>query len=102
MNNKFNRNSAFSMNLSDNSENSNDEVQYLIKLQDSFYAFANNYITKILPAESIDSQNLHPETRHSDQKTYSIGCANLWVEVRAAQLYFVRVHAFVSPSMPQQ
>jgi hypothetical protein len=51
------------MNLSDNSENSNDEVQ-LIKLQDSVYAFANNYITKILPAESIDPQNLHPETRH--------------------------------------
>ncbi|VVH66658.1 hypothetical protein BSPLISOX_268 [uncultured Gammaproteobacteria bacterium] len=53
MNNKFNRNSAFSMNLSDNSENSNDEVQYLIKLQDSVYAFANNYITKIIKPQQI-------------------------------------------------
>jgi hypothetical protein len=40
------------MNLSDNSENSNDEVQ-LIKLQDSVYAFANNYITKIIKPQQI-------------------------------------------------
>jgi hypothetical protein len=30
------------------------------------------------------------------------GKIKLQIEVRAAQLYFVRVHAFVSPSMPQQ
>lgn len=64
------------MNLS---ENPNDRVQYLIQLKGSLYAFADNYISKILPAESIDPRNLHPETRHSNQKLYSIGCANSWV-----------------------
>ncbi len=79
MNDKFDRKNAFSIHLSENSENSNDGVQYLIQLEDSLYAFASSYISKILPAESIDPQNLYPETRHSNQKLYSIGCANSWV-----------------------
>lgn len=79
MNNKFNRNNAFSMNLAENSEESNDQIQYLIEFRSSLYAFANNYISKILPAESIDPKNTHPDTRHGHQKLYSIGCANSWV-----------------------
>jgi hypothetical protein len=89
------------MNLSDNSENSNDEVQ-LIKLQDSVYAFANNYITKILPAESIDPQNLHPETRHSNQKTYSIGCANLWVARSIIQTKQILDSIILNPKISKQ
>ncbi|MGA2526513.1 MAG: hypothetical protein ABSF79_07850 [Smithellaceae bacterium] len=79
MKNEFNKNNAFSMALSESSEESKDQIQYLIKLQGSLYAFADNYISKILPAESIDPQNTQLETRHSHQKIYSIGCANSWV-----------------------
>jgi len=90
------------MNLSDNSENSNDEVQYLIKLQDSLYAFANNYITKILPAESIDPLNLHPETRHSNQKIYSIGCANSWVARSIIQTKQILDSIILNPEISKQ
>jgi len=79
MNKEFNRNNAFSMSLSGNSEDSSDEAQYLMNLNGSLYAFANDYISKILPAESIDPQCLFPDTRHSNQNVFSIGCANSWV-----------------------
>jgi len=90
------------MNLSDNSENSNDEVQYLIKLQDSLYAFANNYITKILPAESIDPQNLHPDTRHSNQRIYSIGCSNSWVARSIIQTKQILDSIILNPEISKQ
>ncbi len=79
MNKKFDRKKAFSINLAENSKNTSDEIQYLINLQGSLYAFASNYISKVLPAESIDPENLHPETRHNYQKIHSIGCANSYV-----------------------
>ncbi len=90
------------MNLSESSENSNDEVQYLIQLQDSLYAFANNYISKILPAESIDPQNLHPETRHSNQKLYSIGCVNSWVARSIIQAKQILDSIILKPGINKQ
>lgn len=59
--------------------NSDDEIQYLIELNGFLYAFSTNSITKILPAEIIDPQNQYPDTRHTQQKEFSIGCANSWV-----------------------
>ena len=102
MSNEFNRSNAFSMNLSDNSENSNDEVQYLIQLQGLLYAFANDYITKILPAESIDPQNLYPETRHSNQKIYSIGCSNSWVARSIIQTKQILDSIILNPETSKQ
>ena len=72
MNKKFNRNNVLSINIVDNIPDVSDSVQYLIPLQGSLFSFADNNIYKILPAESMDSANLHPETRHSYQKIYSI------------------------------
>ena len=72
MKNIFDRNNAFTMNFSDDSEYANDKVEYLIPLQGSLYAFTSTNIFKVLPADSIDPNNLQPETRHSYQKIYSI------------------------------
>jgi len=76
---KVNRNDAFSINIADNSSDKNDSVQYLINLQGSFFSFTNNGISELLPAEKIDPDNLHSDTRHSYQKIYSIGCENSYV-----------------------
>jgi hypothetical protein len=90
------------MNLSDNSEDSNDEVQYLIPLHDSLYAFASNYISKILTAESIDPQHLHPETRHGHQRLYSIGCANSCVARSIIQSKQILDSIILSPEINKQ
>jgi len=79
MNKKFDRNNAFAINIGENSTDTVDSIQYLINLQDSLYAFADDSISKVLPAKSIDPENLHPDTRHSYQKTHPIGCKNLYV-----------------------
>jgi hypothetical protein len=79
MNKRFDRNNAFAINIADNSTDTGDSIQYLMNLQGSLYAFADNSISKVLPAGSIDPENLHPDTRHSYQKIYSIGCKNSYV-----------------------
>lgn len=79
MNKIFDRNNAFAINMTNNSTDTGDSIQYLINMQGSLYAFADNSISKILPAESIDPGNLHPDTRHSYQKIHSIGCKNSYV-----------------------
>lgn len=67
------------MKIEDNSDAEFGSIQYLINLESLLYAFSDNSIYKVLPAESIDPGNLHPETRHSYQKCYSIGCKNSYV-----------------------
>ncbi|MCP4613976.1 MAG: hypothetical protein GY845_35260 [Planctomycetes bacterium] len=79
MNKEFDRKNAFSINMAMNSTDVGDAIQYLINLQGSLYIFADNSIFKILPAEAIDPKNLNPETRHSYQKIYPIGCKNSYV-----------------------
>jgi type I restriction enzyme R subunit len=64
----------------------------LTEFEHAFYtAVANNKSAKELMQHDI----IHITPRIT-------GKIKLQSEVRAAQLYFVRVHAFVSPSMPQQ
>src|SRR3989338_952505 len=53
MNKKFDRNNAFAINIGENSTDTVDSIQYLINLQDSLYAFADDSISKVLPARSI-------------------------------------------------
>jgi hypothetical protein len=79
MNKKFDRNNAFALNIVDDTSGLSGSIQDLIPLQGDLFSFADNSISKVLPAESIDPENLHPETRHSYQKIYSIGCNNSYV-----------------------
>ncbi len=79
MNKKFNRNNAFSINIADNSSDMSGSIQYIIPLKDSLFSFTDNFITEVMTAKSIDPENLYPETRHSWQKIYDIGCNNSYV-----------------------
>ena len=76
----FNRKSAFSIDIRD-PDNPNDtgSTNYMIVLNDSLFSFADNFISEMLTAKTIDPENKHPETRHSYQKIYSVGSANLCV-----------------------
>ena len=77
---EFDRHNSFSMRIEDNSSAEVGSIRYLTALQGSLYAFTDNSIYTVLPAESIDPENLHPETRHSYQKCYSVGCKNSYVD----------------------
>lgn len=79
MNKQFDRNNAFALNIVDDTSGLSGSIQDLITLQGDLLAFTDNNIFKVLPAESIDTENLYPEQRHSYQKIYSIGCNNSYV-----------------------
>lgn len=76
---EFDRKNAFSMKIGDLSSSEDDPIQYLITLENKLYLFAGNAIYSITPAESIDPDCLHPDTRHGYQKCYSIGCKDSYI-----------------------
>jgi hypothetical protein len=76
---EFDRKNAFSMKIDALSGSEDDPIQYLIPLENKLYAFADNTVYSIIPAEAIDPDYSHPDTRHGYQKCYSIGCKNTYV-----------------------
>ena len=76
---KFDRNSAFSINLFDPNSDEKDATHSMITLDGRLYCFSEKSIKEILPAESIDPENEYPETRHNFQGIYNIGAKNSFV-----------------------
>lgn len=76
---RFDRNSAFSINVSDPNSNDKDSIHSMITIEDRLFCFAEKSIKEILTAETIDPDNEYPETRHSFQTIYNIGTANSFV-----------------------
>ena len=60
-------------------EDRDDKVQEMLVLDGQLYAFSTKTISRVLTADEIDPQRTHPETRHSHQKLYDVGCGNLFV-----------------------
>lgn len=60
-------------------EDQDDAIQEMLTLNEQLYAFSTKKITRVLTADDIDPEHSHPETRHSHQKLYDIGCGNSFV-----------------------
>lgn len=50
-----------------------DGIVQLLTLEHKLYAFKGNGIFEVLPPETIDPDNQHPETRPTNEKVYSVG-----------------------------
>jgi hypothetical protein len=75
----FDRDAAFSMNLSNPNSPEEDAIRCMITLDDRLICFSEKSIKEILTAETIDPENENPETRHSYQAIYNIGTNNSFV-----------------------
>jgi hypothetical protein len=76
-NDAFDRKAAFSFEITNpDSPNEKDAIQFMATLEGSLICFSENSITNIRPAELIDPEELHPETRHNHQRLYAIGSKN--------------------------
>ena len=76
---KFDRNSAFSISLSDPNSKDKDVSHSMIVIKDRLYCFSERSIKEILTAETLDPDNKHPDTRHSFQTIFNIGTSNSFV-----------------------
>lgn len=72
----FNRDGAFSIELGTDKD---DAVKQMIALNKSQYVFSTKKIFRIYTADSIDPNRTAPDTRHSYQEIYPIGCSNSFV-----------------------
>ena len=72
----FNRESAFSVKLGNDQENA---IQEMLTLNEHLYLFSTKKIFQVRTADDIDPARLSPETRHSYQELYPVGCSNSFV-----------------------
>ncbi|RJP32215.1 MAG: hypothetical protein C4527_06415 [Candidatus Omnitrophota bacterium] len=73
---RFDRDAAFSSELG---TDRNDAIQEMIVLKKSLYVFTTKKIYRIHTADDIDPERTAPDTRHSHQEIYPIGCSNSFV-----------------------
>src|SRR5712691_2099951 len=76
MTDSFDRDRAFSIELGADKD---DAVQQMIVLNESLYVFSTKKIFRIHTADGIDPDRTAPDTRHSYQAIYPIGCSNSFV-----------------------
>jgi len=76
---KFDRNSAFSMSLSDPNSKEKDATHSMIVIKDRLYCFSEKSIKEILTAKTLDPENKYPDTKHSFQTIFNIGTTNSFV-----------------------
>ena len=72
----FNRDGAFSIELGADKD---DAVQQMIALNKGLYVFSTKKIFRIHTAVDIDPDRTAPDTRHSYQEIYPIGCSNSFI-----------------------
>jgi len=99
---KFDRNSAFSMNLSDPNSSEKDATYCMIALDDRLICFSEKSIKEILTAETIDPDNEFPETRHSYQSLYNIGTNNSFVARTIIQAHDILDSVFLREGLETQ
>lgn len=73
---KFNRDAAFSISLENPHAIEEDNIQYLIPLQERLFCFFEKRIAELLTAETIDPDKEDLETRHSYQVVYQVGTSS--------------------------
>lgn len=83
----FDRDGAFSMELGGDNENA---VQHMLTLNESLHVFSTKKIFRIRTADDVDPDRASPETRHSYQEIYPIGCNNSFIArsiIQAKQIF---------------
>lgn len=99
----FNRKSAFSIDVRDpDIPNDTGSINCMIVLKDSLFTFSDNFISEMLTAETIDPENKHPDTRHSYQKIFSVGSANLCVARTIIQADSILKSVFLRKELNKQ
>lgn len=86
MSNSFDRDGPFSIELGSDKD---DAVQHMFVLNENHYVFSTKKIFQIHTADDIDPDRTSPQTRHSYQELYPIGCSNPFVArsiIQAKQL----------------
>jgi hypothetical protein len=76
MSRSFDRDGSFSIELATDKD---DAVQQMITLGESLYVFSTKKIFRIHTADDIDPDRTAPDTRHSYQEIYPVGCSNSFV-----------------------
>lgn len=83
----FDRDGAFSMELGEDKENA---IQHMLTLNECLYIFSTKKIFQVRTADDVDPDRASPETRHSYQEIYPIGCNNSFVArsiIQAKQIF---------------
>lgn len=92
----FNREGAFSIELGTGRENT---IHKMLSLNESLYAFSTKKIFRIRTADDIDPERAEPETRHSYQELYPIGCSNSFVARSIIQAEQILDGVFLRPEL---
>jgi len=68
----FDRDGAFSIELGRDKENG---IQQMLTLNENLYVFSTKKIYRVRTAKDVDPARQAPETRHSYQEIYPVGCS---------------------------
>jgi hypothetical protein len=83
----FDRDGAFSIELGTDREST---IQQMLTLDGNLYVFSTKKIFRVRTADDVDPDRANPDTRHSYQEIYPIGCNNSFVArsiVQAKQVF---------------
>lgn len=93
---KFDRDGAISIDLDADRDNA---VQQMIALNESLYVFSTKKIFRIHTADDIDPDRTAPDTRHSYQEIYPIGCSNSFVARSIIQAKQILDRVILAPGL---
>jgi hypothetical protein len=93
---RFDRDGAFSIELGANRD---DAIQQGIVLNESLYVFSTKKIFRIHTADDIDPDRMAPDTRHSYQEIYPIGCSNSFVARSIIQAKQILDRVILAPGL---
>ena len=83
----FDRDAALSVELETDKD---DAIQQMLVLGENLYVFSTKKIFRVRTADDVDPDRTNPDTRHSYQEVYPIGCSNPFVArsvVQAKQIF---------------
>lgn len=96
MSDSFDRDGAFSIELGTDRD---DAVQQMIVLNKRLYVFSTKKIFRIRAADDIDPDRTAPDTRHSYQEVYPIGCSNSFVARSIIQAKQILDRVILAPEL---
>jgi hypothetical protein len=94
----FGRDGAFSIKLGADKENA---IQQMLTLDESLYVFSTKKIFRIRTADEIDPGRSAPDTRHSYQELYPVGCSNSFVARSIIQAKRILDGVILRPNLAQ-
>jgi hypothetical protein len=93
---RFDRDGAFSIELGTGRD---DAVQQTIVLNESLYVFSTKKIFRIHTADDLDPDRTAPDTRHTWQEMYPIGCSNSFVARSIIQAKQILDRVILAPGL---